>query len=517
MDKPEHYSKIVTGRSSLGDWLNKNYHEFYTYLIEKYKDIDLKTSLYMYYNNIESIPLCTCGDPVKFHGYKYGFSKFCCPSCAGKNEEVKTKLKNTILEKYGEDYMSKFIDKGKKTKVLKYGDSNYNNKNKIKQTCLEKYGVDNPMKLESFKLKSKQTCLEKYGSEYYLKSQQYLDIKDLCIEKSKQTCLEKYGVPCVMTNNDIKNKVKQTCLEKYGVEWNCMRKESRNQRNFRSKPNENFANILDSLGVSYEREFYLNGKSFDFKINNTLIEINPSPTHNINWNPYGGKIIDKYYHLHKTELAKSNNYNIINVWDWDDVNKILYILKPKTTIYARLCEVKPLRNSICNEFLNKYHIQNSCKGQSVKLGLYYNDELVSVMTFGKPRYNKNYEWELLRLCYHPNYKVVGGSEKLFNYFINNQQPNNIISYCDNSKFNGSVYNRLGFILKNKNSNPSKHWYNCKTNIHITDNLLRQKGFDQLFQDNLGKGTNNEELMRENGFIEIYDAGQSAFEWKNIKK
>lgn len=517
MEQPLHYSLIKTGSQSLQDWLYKHYPEFYTYLIERYKDIDLKTSLYMYYNNIDNIPLCGCGNPVKFHGYKYGFSKFCCPSCAGKNEEVKIKLKNTILEKYGGDYIGKFIDKGKNTKLLKYGDSNYNNKEKSKQTCLEKYGVDNPMKLESSKLKSKQTCLEKYGNEYYLKSQQYLDIKDSCIEKSKQTCLEKYGTPYVMTNNDIKNKVKQTCLEKYGVEWSCMRQEARNQRNSHSKPNEDFANILDSLNISYEREFYLDGKSFDFKVDNTLIEINPSPTHNINWNPYNGKIINKNYHLNKTELAKNKGYNIINIWDWDDVNKISYLISSKTHIYARRCDVKIIDCSENDEFLNKYHIQGTCKGQSVRIGLYYKNTLISVMTFGKPRYNKKYEWELLRLCYHKDYNVIGGSEKMFNYFVKNHNPQTIISYCDNSKFNGNVYNKLGFTSKNKVITPSKHWYNCKTKLHITDNLLRQRGFDQLFNTNYGKGSNNSQLMRENNFVEIYDAGQLVFEWKNIKK
>ena len=49
-------------------------------------------------------------------------------------------------------------------------------------------------------------------------------------------------------------------------------------------------------------------------------------------------------------------------------------------------------------------------------------------------------------------------------------------------------------------------------MHITDNLLRQRGFDQLFGTSYGKGTSNRELMLEHGFVEIYDAGQSVYEW-----
>ena len=74
-----------------------------------------------------------------------------------------------------------------------------------------------------------------------------------------------------------------------------------------------------------------------------------------------------------------------------------------------------------------------------------------------------------------------------------------------------MYITLGFNLKSYGS-PSKHWYNIKTGKHITDNLLRQRGFDQLFGTNYGKGTSNETLMLENGFVEVYDCGQSVYEY-----
>ena len=51
----------------------------------------------------------------------------------------------------------------------------------------------------------------------------------------------------------------------------------------------------------------------------------------------------------------------------------------------------------------------------------------------------------------------------------------------------------------------------KTQKHITDNLLRQRDFDQLLGKEYwcyGKGTFNEELMKEHGFVEVYDVGQA---------
>ena len=118
---------------------------------------------------------------------------------------------------------------------------------------------------------------------------------------------------------------------------------------------------------------------------------------------------------------------------------------------------------------------------------------------------------ILRLKYLQKISSNHAQSIPFIYFIRNYNPKSIISYCDYSKFSGDVYNRLGF-KKMKNSTPSKHWYNGKQ--HITDNLLRQRGYDQLFNTHYGKGTSNEQLMLENGFVEIYDCGQMTFIWSS---
>ena len=93
------------------------------------------------------------------------------------------------------------------------------------------------------------------------------------------------------------------------------------------------------------------------------------------------------------------------------------MLYNRERVFARNCEVREVDLNTTNEFLNLYHLQNTCRNQQIRLGLYYNDELIEIMTFGTPRLNKNYQFELLRLCTRPDYIVVGGANKLFNYFI----------------------------------------------------------------------------------------------------
>ena len=287
-----------------------------------------------------------------------------------------------------------------------------------------------------------------------------------------------------------------------------------------SKVNIEFENLLKLNNIKYRREFHLsiNGHNYfkyDFKVNNILIELDPTATHNSTWSPFNDhKGIDKKYHQQKSEVAKENGYRCIHVFDWDDINKIILLLKDRETIYARKTTIKLVSLDSTKEFINQYHLQGYAK-DAVRLGLYYQDKLVSIMTFGKPRYNKHFEYELIRYCSCAN--VIGGAQKLFKYFIDNYNPKSIISYCDNSKFDGKVYKELNFKLNSKGQ-ISCHWYNIKTKEHYTDNLIRQQGFSRIInhidaKDDIDYGTNNNEvLMLEAGFVKVYDCGQSRYEW-----
>ena len=286
-----------------------------------------------------------------------------------------------------------------------------------------------------------------------------------------------------------------------------------------SKVNKEFSKQLKENNIRNKLEKSVKNYSYDIEIlnSNILLELNPTYTHNSThgseFRGHKKKPLEATYHFNKTIVAKENGYQCIHIWDWDNCDKIINILKPKETIYARKCYCKNISKEQCDDFLETYHLQGSCRGQKVLLGLFYNNKLVEVMTFGKPRYNLKYEWELLRLCSVFDYNIIGGASKLFSYFVEKYNPKNVISYCDNSKFNGNVYKTLGFKFLSY-GNPSKHWYNMKTKQHITDNLLRQRGYDQLFNTNYGKGSSNKELMIQNGFVEIYDCGQSTYTWKN---
>lgn len=438
-------------------------------------------------------------------------------------EEILQKTIKTNLEKYNTEFppqAEEIKTKIKKTNLEKYGTvcpvQSAEIQEKIKEHNLEKYGCEYAIGSKEVQEKIKTTNKQKYGYEYPFQDQSN---RSQLEEKRKKTNLERYNTPHIYQVPEFKEKACKTNMEKYGVLWNCLRENAVNANGKTiSKVNLAFKKKLDALGIENKLEFCLKGRNYDFKVeDDLLIEINPTYTHNssitvsIGHSYIKPKEID--YHFKKSQLAMENGYRCIHIWDWDDKDKIINLLKPKTTLYARKLEVKEVSFEDTGTFLSQYHIQNSCSGQDIRLGLYKDDELVEIMTFGKPRYNKKYEHELLRLCTKDEYKVVGGAEKLFKFFVNKYKPSSIVSYCDNSKFTGEVYTRLGMELKSYGK-PTKHWYNVKTDRHFTDNLVRQRGYSQLHNDKLHtKGESNDQLMLEAGYLEIYDCGQSTYIWK----
>src|SRR5690606_33425461 len=138
---------------------------------------------------------------------------------------------------------------------------------------------------------------------------------------------------------------------------------------------------------------------------------------------------DDNYHLMKTRYCENQGIHLIHIYedDWkykQDIvkSRILNLLGKSNKIYARNCILKELDYLKTKQFLIDNHIQGFCTSK-INIGLYLNNELVSLMTFGKLRRNlgnkeiKEGEFELLRFCNKLNTTVVGGADKLFKYFL----------------------------------------------------------------------------------------------------
>jgi len=166
---------------------------------------------------------------------------------------------------------------------------------------------------------------------------------------------------------------------------------------------------------------------------------------------------DYNIHLRKTEMCESINIHLFHINEYEWLNPIKQniwksIIANKVgindKIYARKCIIKEISSSEANNFIENNHLQG-IRNASIKLGLFYNNELVQVMTLGVPmqlKYKGANHYELIRLCSKINTTVIGGASKLLKYFERNYNPKLIISYANRrwAYSKSTVYNKLGF-------------------------------------------------------------------------
>lgn len=221
---------------------------------------------------------------------------------------------------------------------------------------------------------------------------------------------------------------------------------------------------------------------------------------------------DSKYHLNKTNDCEAKGIQLIHIFEdeWlykkeivkSRIKNILGLTDIK--IYARKCIIKEVSPKGSKDFLNKNHIQGNVNSK-IKIGLYYNEELVSLMTFNNPRNNKiNGVYELIRFCTKLDTSVIGGASKLLQYFIKTYNPKEIISYADRRWSQGTLYDNLGF---NK-INVSKEDYS----YIIKNKRFHKSSFKKknLISNGFDKNSTEHEIMLSRKIYRIYDCGKIKY-------
>ncbi len=229
------------------------------------------------------------------------------------------------------------------------------------------------------------------------------------------------------------------------------------------------------------------------------------------------------YHIEKTNACEKLGIKLIHIFgdEWDskkDIVKerlihIFNITENKKIIGARETIIKEIDSIDASKFLDKYHIQGSIRS-SIKLGAFYINDLVAVMTFGHLRRSlgntEKIGWELYRFATNYDYIIRGIGGKLFNHFVNNYNPEYILTYADrrwSSNIGGNFYEKIGF----------KYTGNTSINYWYTKNyLFREHRFayrKSILLERYGPSDKTEwQIMQENGYDRIWDCGNMKFEW-----
>jgi len=223
----------------------------------------------------------------------------------------------------------------------------------------------------------------------------------------------------------------------------------------------------------------------------------------------------KGYHKQKKTRCKNKGVELLNIFEdaWkykQPIIKSIILNKLNKTekIYARKCIIREVDNKEYKQFLENNHIQGYIPAD-VKLGLYYNDVLVSVMSFANRKLYKNNGTELMRFCNILNTSVIGGASKLFKHYIDNYDYIEIISYSNNDIGSGNMYDKLGFTyIKDTVSN---YWW-------VIDDVREYRfkwSKQELIKNNLLiDGETENACMTRLGYYRIFDSGSKI--WKYSK-
>jgi hypothetical protein len=405
------------------------------------------------------------------------------------NPKIAAKARATTREHFGTDYAlssPEVIQKGQ-------------------ETCLRKYGVSNYAETEEYKQKIRDCCQKRYGvpNVTYIN----MDPNSVAILQDKDRFSELVKSQKHCTCNSIASALgcslstALVTVNKYGLRDYVVFDPSI------SYYEEDIEELLRSWGITIDtntRSILDDTKELDIYAPNEKvgIEFNGSYWHSepaLNKHRPGIAIL---YHQKKSLDAESKGIQLFHIFEyqWNDPRQKPIIIsrlknlfhKDDRVIYGRETEIRDVPDEERKAFLDANHMQGSDHATRA-YGLYCKDELVSIMTFCKPRFNKNYRWELSRFCSKCGCSVVGGASKLFKHFLENNEGS-VLSYSDIATASGGLYGTLGFKLLSVN-HPSYVWWR-------SDNDYKSRFQCQMKDER--------KTMSEAGYVRIFDAGTKTW-------
>ena len=411
-------------------------------------------------------PKCYCGKPVGFLDHKV--SKYCCKECASKSAEKSEKISKskgnldnskvnatrvkTMVEKYGVPYNSQ---RPEVVEILK--------KSKLHQAALEKLSNQDWLN-EEYNIKNRSGVDIAHELECY-----YGTVLDYC---------RKFGFK--ITKNYTES------LQEIQVrEW------------------------LDGIQIKHEKHSYdiLVSQEIDIVIEDSKLCIELD---GLRWH----RLKPKTYHLNKTIQAIEAGYQLLHFTDqeWFVKNEIVKSIVANKLgindkIYARKCDIKLIDNKISSEFLNKNHIQGFVSA-NITYGLYFNDELVMLMSFGKPRFNKDYDLEVIRVATKLGFSVVGGLSKLLTEF-KRENSGSIMTYVDRKYGNGKGMEAVGFSFV-RYTEPGYFWTNGNK---IISRYKAMKKELVKWLPSFDASKTEVKNMTDAGYLQFWDCGQIVMELK----
>jgi len=416
---------------------------------------------------------------------KYGYS------VAAKNNEIRNKIRETHL---GKSNLEKVKARNKLICTLrnKYGDDvdwiskSCEFKNKIKKSLRDRAWIFWQEYLSSNNYK----MIENYQGVFHITEQgkkyiKYNFVHEDCgrkfqsyFQKDYLKCPFCYSTPSKLEMSLFKY-VYDLLLEN---KYTCINK-------------------TKSLIPPYEIDIFIPELNIGFEYNGTY------------WHSILNKE-DKNYHKDKTELALSKGIKLYHIWEHDNEEIVKSIIcgvlnKTENKISARKCEVREVKTKDRREFFDGNHLHGDVGAKSA-LGLYYDNELISCISFRKHKEGI----EIARFASKLHCSIRGGFSKLLKHSISKLRElgySKIITYCDRDwtpDYKDSVYYKNGFNFVGDSGCILRYYDSINNRTYPRETFQKHK-LKGLFEDY--NFDNVDEFLQGKRIYGFYNSGNWKFE------
>jgi len=489
----------------------------YTSLPHHYKDNILNVLAYL--QDIDYFKCITCGklllrNKMYCDAHCQNTGPYITPFKNAQSPEVKARRHKTCIEKYGcvSPFGNKEVQgKSKKTNKEKYGAESVFGKDssvrlKVEETQTRLYGGVGFQSKEILQ-KTHNTQIERYGAvglaaeQTKKKSQKTRKENSPCSNLTEEQCYE------LITTNGVQGTADflgahyssvYNAIHRLGLEDLLKKCDSLYQLEIMTFVKSVYSGtVIKDAAVLDNKEIdvYLPELKLGFECDGIYY--------------HSSKYVDPGYHAWKSSKARDNGIRLIHIFEdeWYDhkdiwKEKIKHLIGIRdSVIYARKTICKEITKKDSKPFLEKYHIQGVGKSNKV-YGLFFEDELVSVMTFRKDKE----DYILDRFC--SSCTVTGGFSKLLKFFINNNDVKKIYSFLDiaSNGYHESVYDRTGFVIDKILRHDYKYLYKGKR-VHKFN--FRHKHLAKLLK-NYDPNLSEYQNTLNNNIWQIYDSGKIRY-------
>lgn len=273
--------------------------------------------------------------------------------------------------------------------------------------------------------------------------------------------------------------------------------------------NENGGNFISRKSILENKYYELDGYDESQKIAFEFC--------GLFWHSYEQNPVMKRRHREKYLMAKDKGIRLYTIFENEWVNSpelvksmLLTRMGKFKRIFARNTTVKKISSITAKNFHEHNHI-NGYVQSSVNIGLYQDNNLMSVMSFSKARFDRNIEWEITRYSTLRGVQVIGGASKMFSFFVKTISPESVLSYADLRWGEGNVYLQMRF--ERLDDIAPSYFYFKHGKYKLYSRMMFQKSkLKQLlesFDDNLSEAAN----MSNHNYLRIYDCGHAKYIWK----